>query len=115
MPNNKQVSTTLQLNAFPSESESLSFLDIVIFNSHPKADHRVFTGVWWVVFTGAPQQGVRALAPAVLGTACHSRIWLLPGLLPSEVVSNVKIHTLLQNMPDKLACCHAGELFLRCL
>lgn len=41
---------TLQLNAFPSDSESLSFLGIVIFNSHPRADHRVFTGVWWVVF-----------------------------------------------------------------
>lgn len=67
------------------------------------------------VHRGASQQRVRALAPAVLDTACHSRIWLLPGLLPSEVVSNVKIHTLLQNMPDKLACCHAGELFLRCL
>lgn len=75
---NKQFSTTLQLNAFTSESESLSFFDIIIFNSHPRADHRVFMGVWWVVFTGAPQQGVRALAPAVLDTACHSYIWLLP-------------------------------------
>lgn len=113
MLNNKQFSTTLQLNAFPPESESLSFLDIIIFNSHPRADHRVFTGVWWVVFTGAPQQGVSALAPAILGTARCSCIWLLPALLPSEVLSNVKMHTLLQNMSDKLACCHAGDLFLR--
>lgn len=113
MLNNKQFSTTLQLNAFPSESESLSFLDIIIFNSHPRADHRAFTGVWWVVFTGAPQQGVRALAPAVLDTVRHSCIWLLPALLPSEVLSSVKMHTLLQNMSDKLACCHTGDLFLR--
>lgn len=68
MLNNKQVSTTLQLNAFLSESESLPFLNIVIFNSHPKADHKVFMGVCWVVFTGAPQQGVGALAPAVLAS-----------------------------------------------
>lgn len=112
---NKQFSVTLQFNAFPSDSESLSFLGIVIFNSHPRADHRVFTGVWWVVFTGAPQQGASALAPAVLDNACQSHIWLLPALLPSEVLSGVKIHTLLQNMSDKSACCHTGDLFLRSL
>lgn len=59
---------TLQLNACLSESKSLPFLDIVIFNSHPKGDHKVFTGVCWVVFTGALQQGESTLAPAVLAS-----------------------------------------------
>lgn len=75
MLNNKQVSMTLQLNAFLSESKSLPFLDIVIFNSQPKADHKVFTGVCLVVFTGAPQQGVSTLAPGVLAS------WMLPATL----------------------------------
>jgi len=68
MLNNKQVLTALQLNAFLSETESLLFLNIVIFNSHPKTDHKVFTGVCWMVFTGASQQEESTLAPAVLAS-----------------------------------------------
>lgn len=71
MLNNKQVSTTLKLNVFLSESESLPFLDIIVFNSHSKADHKVFMGICQVVFTGALQPGLGALPPAVLAS------WLL--------------------------------------
>lgn len=65
MLNNKQISTTLQLNACLSETDHLPFLHIIIFNSHPRADQKDFTGVCWVVFTEAPQQRLSALAPGI--------------------------------------------------
>lgn len=95
---------TLQLNVFLSESESLPFINIVIFNSQPKADHKVFTGVCQVVFTGAPQQGsecVGSNCPGQLHTACCSRSWLLQGLPTSEVLGKVKVQDLWQNTSDK--------------